>query len=84
MRIKHAAEAGDYPELKRGAELAVMQSFGERGLLARAGLILGPHEDVGRLTTVLTDRATRYIYIGVRTTPTARRPRDGTDRQREP
>lgn len=52
-----AAEKGDYPELKRGAELAVMQSFGERGLLARAGLILGPHEDVGRLTWWLTRMA---------------------------
>jgi 2'-hydroxyisoflavone reductase len=44
------AEAGEYPELKRGAELAVTQTFGERALLGRAGLILGPHEDVGRLT----------------------------------
>jgi 2'-hydroxyisoflavone reductase len=43
------AEGGDYPALKRGAELAVMRAFGDRGLLARAGLILGPHEDVGRL-----------------------------------
>ncbi len=41
---------GDYPELKRGAELAIMEAFGERALVARAGLILGPREDVGRLT----------------------------------
>lgn len=44
------AESGDYPDLKRGAELAVAEVFGERALMARAGLILGPHEDVGRLT----------------------------------
>jgi 2'-hydroxyisoflavone reductase len=43
------AEDGDYPELKRGAELAVEQEFGDRALIARAGLILGPREDVGRL-----------------------------------
>lgn len=45
-----AASSGDYPDLKRGAELAAVQVFGERALLARAGLILGPYEDVGRLT----------------------------------
>lgn len=43
------ADTGEYPELKRGAELAVGEAFGDRGLLARAGLILGPHENVGRL-----------------------------------
>ncbi|MBW0117207.1 NAD-dependent epimerase/dehydratase family protein [Pseudonocardia abyssalis] len=39
---------GDYPALKRGSELAVLESFPD-ALLGRAGLILGPHEDVGRL-----------------------------------
>jgi 2'-hydroxyisoflavone reductase len=39
----------DYAADKRGAELAITAAFGERALLARAGLILGPHEDVGRL-----------------------------------
>ncbi len=43
------AEGGDYAELKRGAELAATGAFGERALLLRPGLILGPHEDVGRL-----------------------------------
>jgi nucleoside-diphosphate-sugar epimerase len=38
-----------YPEAKRGAEVAITEAFGDRALLARAGLILGPHEDVGRL-----------------------------------
>jgi 2'-hydroxyisoflavone reductase len=44
------AEDGDYPSLKRGAELAIEAAFRDRALFARAGAILGPHEDVGRLT----------------------------------
>lgn len=39
---------GDYAALKRGAELAVLDAFPD-AVLARAGLILGPHEDIGRL-----------------------------------
>jgi nucleoside-diphosphate-sugar epimerase len=39
----------DYAAAKRGAELAVLESCPGRSLLARAGLILGPFEDVGRL-----------------------------------
>jgi 2'-hydroxyisoflavone reductase len=48
--VEAAAEAtdGSYPELKRGAELAVLRAFPD-AVLARAGLILGPHEDIGRL-----------------------------------
>lgn len=42
------AEGGDYPALKRGAELGVLAAFPD-AVLARAGLILGPHEDIGRL-----------------------------------
>jgi 2'-hydroxyisoflavone reductase len=38
----------DYAAAKRGGELAA-QHFGDTVLLARAGLILGPHEDIGRL-----------------------------------
>jgi 2'-hydroxyisoflavone reductase len=40
---------GDYATMKRGAELGVTAAFGDRALLARAGTILGPHEDIGRL-----------------------------------
>ncbi|MGC4793952.1 reductase [Micromonospora saelicesensis] len=40
---------GDYPQLKAGAERAVREVFGQRALVARAGLILGPGEDIGRL-----------------------------------
>ncbi|WP_074467664.1 NAD-dependent epimerase/dehydratase family protein [Streptomyces sp. WMMB 714] len=40
---------GDYARDKRGGELAACESFGDRALLVRAGLILGPGEDVGRL-----------------------------------
>jgi nucleoside-diphosphate-sugar epimerase len=43
------ADATDYAADKRGAELAVDAAFGERRIHARAGVILGPHEDVGRL-----------------------------------
>ena len=39
----------DYPRNKRGAELAVQTVFRDRSVLARAGLILGPHEETGRL-----------------------------------
>jgi 2'-hydroxyisoflavone reductase len=43
-----AAGGDDYASVKRGGELAAL-TFGGDVLLARAGLILGPHEDVGRL-----------------------------------
>jgi len=39
----------DYPAAKRGGELAVLGEFSGATLLARAGLILGPYEIVGRL-----------------------------------
>ena len=39
----------DYARAKAGAERAVTDIFGERALLARPGLILGPHENIGRL-----------------------------------
>lgn len=42
------ADVGEYPALKRGAELGVLAAHPD-ALLARAGLILGPHEDIGRL-----------------------------------
>ncbi|WP_330333809.1 NAD-dependent epimerase/dehydratase family protein [Streptomyces sp. NBC_00536] len=44
------AEATDYAEDKRGGELAALGAFGEdHALLVRAGLIIGPYENVGRL-----------------------------------
>ncbi|EWM65133.1 NAD dependent epimerase/dehydratase [Micromonospora sp. M42] len=43
------ADDGDYPENKAGGELAATREFGDRALLVRAGLILGPGEDIGRL-----------------------------------
>ncbi|MEE6261557.1 NAD-dependent epimerase/dehydratase family protein [Plantactinospora sonchi] len=43
------AGATGYAPDKRGGELAVEAAFGERAVLARAGLILGPYEDSGRL-----------------------------------
>ncbi|WP_328496758.1 SDR family oxidoreductase [Streptomyces sp. NBC_00414] len=48
----------DYPRDKRGGELAVLGTFGEeRALLVRAGLILGPYENIGRLPWWLTRAA---------------------------
>ncbi|MGG7572200.1 NAD-dependent epimerase/dehydratase family protein [Streptomyces sirii] len=44
-----ATDSGDYAVAKRGAELAALDAFGDRALLVRAGLILGPYENIGRL-----------------------------------
>lgn len=45
----------DYARLKAGAERAVVEAFGaERSYLVRPGLILGPHENIGRLPWWLT------------------------------
>ncbi|MEV7726359.1 NAD-dependent epimerase/dehydratase family protein [Streptomyces sp. NPDC087917] len=43
------ADATDYAADKRGGELAAEAAFGDRALSVRAGLILGPYENVGRL-----------------------------------
>ncbi|MEU9507743.1 NAD-dependent epimerase/dehydratase family protein [Micromonospora sp. NPDC048170] len=43
------ADDGDYATNKAGGERAVREVFGERAVIARAGLILGPGEDIGRL-----------------------------------
>ncbi len=49
--VEAAADDGpvDYPRAKRGGELAAEQVFGDAALLLRAGLVLGPRENVGRL-----------------------------------
>lgn len=47
-----SADSGqtDYARDKRGGELAAVEAFGaDRSLLVRAGLILGPYENIGRL-----------------------------------
>ncbi|GEC09284.1 reductase [Streptomyces spinoverrucosus] len=44
------ADHTDYARDKRGGELAAVEAFGtERSLLVRAGLLLGPYENIGRL-----------------------------------
>ncbi|MGW0421066.1 NAD-dependent epimerase/dehydratase family protein [Streptomyces sp. NPDC003015] len=44
------ADETDYARDKRGGELAAVEAFGaDRSLLVRAGLILGPYENIGRL-----------------------------------
>ena len=42
-------ESADYAAAKMGGELAVLRYFGGRSVMARAGLILGPYEGVGRM-----------------------------------
>lgn len=44
----------DYAAAKRGGELAALDVFGDRALLVRAGLIIGPYENIGRLPWWLT------------------------------
>ncbi|MEU8802462.1 NAD-dependent epimerase/dehydratase family protein [Spirillospora sp. NPDC048819] len=39
----------DYASAKRGGELAATGVFGDRTLLVRAGLVIGPYENIGRL-----------------------------------
>ncbi|GHI08234.1 reductase [Streptomyces cellostaticus] len=49
------AEQTEYPQDKRGGELAVLDAFGaDRSVFVRAGLILGPYENIGRLPWWLT------------------------------
>lgn len=45
----HDEHFDDYARAKRGGELAAVAAFGDRAILARAGLILGPFENIGRL-----------------------------------
>lgn len=55
--VAASADDGDdvgYAQLKAGGELAAVATFGERALLARAGLVLGPYENIGRLPWWLT------------------------------
>jgi nucleoside-diphosphate-sugar epimerase len=44
-----STEGTSYAAAKRGGELATLEAFGGQALVARAGLILGPYERVGRL-----------------------------------
>jgi len=44
----------DYARAKRGGELGALAGFGDRALLLRPGLILGPRENIGRLPWWLT------------------------------
>ncbi|WP_433475811.1 NAD-dependent epimerase/dehydratase family protein [Spirillospora sp. CA-142024] len=54
--VDGSSDAGDvdYAEAKRGGELAAQEVFDENSLLVRAGLILGPYENIGRLPWWLT------------------------------
>ncbi|MGK5547809.1 NAD-dependent epimerase/dehydratase family protein [Streptomyces sp. URMC 127] len=49
--VEGSPDAGEveYAQAKRGGELAALGAFGDRALLVRSGLILGPGENLGRL-----------------------------------
>jgi nucleoside-diphosphate-sugar epimerase len=49
--VEASADAGQtaYAADKRGSELGAIAAFGDRALLVRPGLIIGPHENIGRL-----------------------------------
>jgi nucleoside-diphosphate-sugar epimerase len=66
-----SVEENDYARRKRGGELAAVGAFGGRALLARAGLILGPYERVGRLPWWLRriERGGRVLCPGPPTRP---------------
>ncbi|MGH3332689.1 MAG: NAD-dependent epimerase/dehydratase family protein [Nocardioidaceae bacterium] len=61
-----STDDSDYAAAKRGAELAALEAFPDRALLARAGLVLGPYENVGRLPWWLgrTSRGGRVLAPG--------------------
>ena len=61
----------DYATAKRGSELAVIEAFDNRALIARAGLILGPYEDSGRLVWWLrrVERAGDVLAPGPKSRP---------------
>ncbi|MFG1708046.1 NAD-dependent epimerase/dehydratase family protein [Nonomuraea sp. M3C6] len=64
-------DGADYAAAKRGGELAVTEVFAERALLARAGMILGPYEDVGRIPWWLRrlEKGGRVLAPGPADTP---------------
>ena len=68
LRDCSAEAAGDvtYPERKAGAERAVEAAVPGRALFVRAGMILGPHEDLGRLPWWLSRiaRGDRFVAPG--------------------
>ena len=47
----------NYQRAKRGAELAVLDAYGDRAVIARPGLVFGPRENIGRLPYWLTRMA---------------------------
>ena len=58
---------GDYGTLKAGCERVVERGFPGRALWLRLGLLLGPHEDVGRLPALLLRMAAAGAGRSLRT-----------------
>ena len=70
-RAEPLTDLAEYPAVKRGAELAALRAFGDRALIARPGLILGPYENIGRLPWWLRriERGGRVLAPGDPATP---------------
>jgi nucleoside-diphosphate-sugar epimerase len=66
-----SVDESDYARRKRGGEVATIEAFGRRALVARAGLILGPYERVGRLPWWLrrVERGGQVLCPGPSTRP---------------
>ncbi|MEY9927617.1 2'-hydroxyisoflavone reductase [Catenulispora sp. GP43] len=58
---------GDYGTLKAGCERVVARDFPGRALSLRLGLLLGPHEDIGRLPALLLRMADAGTTRSLRT-----------------
>jgi 2'-hydroxyisoflavone reductase len=58
---------GDYGTLKAGCERVIERDFPGRSLSLRLGLLLGPHEDVGRLPALLLRMADAGTTRDIRT-----------------
>jgi 2'-hydroxyisoflavone reductase len=66
-----SGDGADYARAKRGGEIAVVDAFADRALVARAGLVLGPYEVTGRLPWWLErmSRGGRVVAPGPRDRP---------------
>ncbi|HWB66240.1 MAG TPA: NAD-dependent epimerase/dehydratase family protein [Mycobacteriales bacterium] len=61
--VVEVTPAGGYASDKRASELAVLEHFADRSVIGRASLVLGPHENVGRLTWWLERAAAGGIVV---------------------
>lgn len=72
-------DAADYGVLKAGCENAVTATFADRAVVVRPGVILGPHENVGRLVWWLQRMARGGDVVAPGTPDRAFQALDGRD-----